>query len=93
MPVYSLEDKDELITQFDKDDIESIGLVKFDILGLTTLTIIDEAIKLINIRNKQFDLNLIPLNDMKVFNLLQKKNDNRNIPTRIIRHEKIYGST
>ena len=72
MPVYSLEDKDELITQFDKDDIESIGLVKFDILGLTTLTIIDEAIKLIN-KDKQFDLNLIPLDDAKVFNLLQKK--------------------
>ena len=73
MPVYSLEDKDELITQFDKDDIESIGLVKFDILGLTTLTIIDEAIKLITNKDKQFDLNLIPLDDMKVFNLLQKK--------------------
>ena len=72
MPVYSLEDKDELITQFDKDDIESIGLVKFDILGLTTLTIIDEAIKLIN-KDKQFNLNLIPLDDAKVFNLLQKK--------------------
>jgi DNA polymerase-3 subunit alpha len=73
MPVYSLEDKDELITQFDKDDIESIGLVKFDILGLTTLTIIDEAIKLIINKDKQFNLNLIPLDDMKVFNLLQKK--------------------
>jgi DNA polymerase-3 subunit alpha len=73
MPVYSLEDKDELITQFDKDDIESIGLVKFDILGLTTLTIIDEAIKLIINKNKKFDLNLIPLDDIKVFNLLQKK--------------------
>jgi DNA polymerase-3 subunit alpha len=73
MPVYSLEDKDELITQFDKDDIESIGLVKFDILGLTTLTIIDEAIKLIINKNKKFDLNSIPLDDMKVFNLLQKK--------------------
>ena len=73
MPVYSLEDKDELITQFDKDDIESIGLVKFDILGLTTLTIIDEAIKLIINKNNQFDLNLIPLDDKKVFDLLQRK--------------------
>ncbi len=43
-----LEDKNELITQFDKDDIESLGLVKFDILGLTTLTIIDEALKMIS---------------------------------------------
>ena len=73
MPVYSLEDKDELITQYDKDDIESIGLVKFDILGLTTLTIIDETIKLITKGNNKFDLNLIPYDDIKVFKLLQKK--------------------
>ena len=73
MPVYSLEDKDELITQFDKDDIESIGLVKFDILGLTTLTIMDEAVKLIEINNKDFHLNNIPLDDSNVFSLLQNK--------------------
>ena len=73
MPVYSLEDKDELITQFDKDDIESIGLVKFDILGLTTLTIIDEAVKLISKHNHNFDLSKVPLDDINVFSLLQKK--------------------
>ena len=73
MPVYSLEDKDELITQFDKDDIESIGLVKFDILGLTTLTIIDETVKLISNHNQNFDLSKVPLDDIKVFSLLQKK--------------------
>jgi DNA polymerase-3 subunit alpha len=73
MPIYSLEDKHELITQFDKDDIESIGLVKFDILGLTTLTIMDEAIKLIQIHNKSFNLNDIPLDDNNVFKLLQNK--------------------
>jgi len=73
MPVYSLEDKDELITQFDKDDIESIGLVKFDILGLTTLTIIDEAVKLITQHKQDFDLTKVQLDDIKVFSLLQKK--------------------
>ena len=73
MPIYSLEDKDELITQFDKDDIECIGLVKFDILGLTTLTIIDEALKLIQINNKSITLENIPLNDNNVFKLLQTK--------------------
>jgi DNA polymerase-3 subunit alpha len=73
MPVYSLEDKDELITQFDKDDIESIGLVKFDILGLTTLTIIDETVKLISNHNHNFDLSKVPLDDINVFSLLQKK--------------------
>ena len=73
MPIYSLEDKNELITQFDKDDIESIGLVKFDILGLTTLTVMDEATKLISKANKKFDLDDIPLNDKRVFDLLKNK--------------------
>ena len=73
MPIYSLEDKNELITQFDKDDIESIGLVKFDILGLTTLTIMDEATKLISKANKKFNLEDIPLNDKQVFDLLKNK--------------------
>jgi len=73
MPIYSLEDKNELITQFDKDDIESIGLVKFDILGLTTLTIMDEATKLISKANKNFNIDNIPLDDKKVFELLKNK--------------------
>ena len=67
MPVYSLEDKDELITQFDKDDIESLGLVKFDILGLTTLTVIDDTLKLIKKNKHNFKLNSIPLDDVKFF--------------------------
>ncbi len=73
MPVYSLEDKNELITQFDKDDIESIGLVKFDILGLTTLTIMDEATKLVLKKNNTFDISSIRLDDDKVFDLLKNR--------------------
>ena len=73
MPVYSLEDKDELITQFDKDDIESLGLVKFDILGLTTLTVMDEALRMISKKYKKLDLSSIPLDDSKVFDLLKNK--------------------
>ena len=73
MPIYSLEDKDELITQFDKDDIESIGLVKFDILGLTTLTVMDDAIKLVLLKDKNFNINSIKLDDQKVFTILKNK--------------------
>jgi hypothetical protein len=36
-----------VVTQFDKDDVEKAGLVKFDFLGLRTLTIIDEAVRLV----------------------------------------------
>ena len=41
IPLYRVEESDEIVTQYDKDDIEKLGLVKFDILGLRTLSIID----------------------------------------------------
>ncbi len=92
MPIYSLEDKDELITQYDKDDIESLGLVKFDILGLTTLTVMDEALRMISKRCERINLDLIPLDDSKVFDLLKNK-----MTTGIFQLEslgmKIYGTT
>ena len=43
-----------MVTQFDKDDVEAVGLVKFDFLGLRTLTIIDWAVKAINARRAQY---------------------------------------
>ena len=48
------------VTQFDKDDVESVGLVKFDFLGLRTLTIIDWAVKAIN-KRLAADSSLLPL--------------------------------
>ena len=74
-PIYFDSDTSSVLTQFDKDDVEKIGLVKFDFLGLRTLTIIDKAIKSINddlaSRNKdQLDISNIDLNDSKVFELL-----------------------
>ncbi|CAL4320503.1 DNA polymerase III subunit alpha [Buchnera aphidicola (Periphyllus testudinaceus)] len=74
---YDLLEKKNPVTQFDKNDIEDIGLVKFDFLGLKTLTIIDYAIKMINknffLKNKFFKLNIkkILLNDKKSFKLLK----------------------
>ena len=44
VPLYCEEGGDNLVTQFDKDDVESVGLVKFDFLGLRTLTIINWAV-------------------------------------------------
>ncbi|MFK7732790.1 MAG: DNA polymerase III subunit alpha [Pseudomonadales bacterium] len=74
-PLYCDENGAGLVTQFDKDDVESVGLVKFDFLGLRTLTIIDWALKLID-RKKDpgplsIDINAIPLGDAEVFQLLQ----------------------
>jgi DNA polymerase-3 subunit alpha len=62
------------VTQFDKDDVEAVGLVKFDFLGLKTLTVIDRALRIIN-HGKQtdkVDITLIPLDDAATFTLLKQ---------------------
>lgn len=74
MPLYC--EAEGVITQLDKDDVEAIGLVKFDFLGLRTLTIIDRTLKTINAALKSggaasIDLNLIPLDDDLTYKLLQ----------------------
>jgi len=66
-----------IVTQFDKDDVEAIGLVKFDFLGLRTLTIIDWAVKAINIRRKvageeRLDITALPLDDAATYQLFAK---------------------
>ena len=65
------------VTQFDKNDVEYAGLVKFDFLGLRTLTIIDWALGMINPRNEKkgkppVDIAAIPLDDQKSFDMLQR---------------------
>ena len=73
VPLYRVEESNELVTQYDKDDIEKLGLVKFDILGLRTLSIIDRTVKNIKDKtNKEININNINLDDKKVFDLLQK---------------------
>jgi len=75
-PLFSESGGGGVVTQFDKDDVETIGLVKFDFLGLKTLTIIDWALKAIN--QQRLDkgevaivLEDLPLDDPKTFQLLQ----------------------
>lgn len=70
--LYCEEDGQNVVTQLDKDDIETIGLVKFDFLGLRTLTIIDWALKTIN--DPSIDITTIPLDDPKVYELLKDCN-------------------
>ncbi|MBK1692330.1 DNA polymerase III subunit alpha [Ectothiorhodospira mobilis] len=63
-----------VVTQFDKDDVEAIGLVKFDFLGLRTLTIIDWAVANIGAATGQIpDINAIPLDDPDTFALLKRQ--------------------
>ena len=71
-PVYCEEGGGGQVSQFDKNDVEDIGLVKFDFLGLRTLTIIDWALKTINKNNPEpVDIARISLEDKKSFDLLK----------------------
>ena len=75
-PLYCDEAGGGLVTQYDKGDVEDAGLVKFDFLGLRTLTIIDWAVHMINaVRAQQgeaaLDISAIPLDDAASFRLLQ----------------------
>jgi len=65
-----------VVTQFDKKDVEEVGLVKFDFLGLRTLTIIKWALEFIEEQSISIDINQIPLNDAKTFAMLQKAETN-----------------
>lgn len=76
MPLYCEADGSHPVTQFDKDDVEAVGLVKFDFLGLRTLTIIDWAVKSINARRTDqgeppLDIAALPLDDPEVFKLFR----------------------
>ncbi|MCX7117104.1 MAG: DNA polymerase III subunit alpha [Legionellales bacterium] len=73
--IYCEEGSTQLVSQFDKDDVEAVGLVKFDFLGLRTLTIIDWTLKTINRKRQEnhlppVDIHDIPMDDKQTFNLL-----------------------
>ncbi len=75
-PLYSDDHLNQAITQFDKDDLEAIGLVKFDFLGLRTLTIIERAVNLINKERansgqEMLDIDGLPLDDERTYRLIQ----------------------
>ena len=76
-PIYCDERGSGVVTQFDKNDVEDAGLVKFDFLGLRTLTIIDWAVKMINKKRAEGDeealiLEKIPLDDAATFAMMQR---------------------
>jgi len=76
-PLYADDKGGSVVTQFDKDDVEAAGLVKFDFLGLRTLTVIDRAVKLINARRAAqgeapFDINALPMDDAATYQLMQE---------------------
>ena len=70
-PLYCEEGEAGVVTQFDKNDVEAVGLVKFDFLGLRTLTIIQWALDTIEEHHEAVDIARIPLDDPASFKLLK----------------------
>jgi len=71
-PLYQQPGSDSAVSQFDKDDVEAIGLVKFDFLGLATLTILELAKDAIRARRPgrtDFSYEALPLDDQRVYKL------------------------
>lgn len=79
-PLYKKDDGSVTVTQFDKDQIESTGLIKYDFLGLSTLDVIHRAVQLVNQRpefeQEAFDISSLETNDPLVYeNILSKGNN------------------
>jgi DNA polymerase-3 subunit alpha len=77
VPIHCEAGGEGVVSQFDKDDVEAIGLVKFDFLGLRTLTIIDWAVQAVNrVRKEQsedpLDINLLELDDHDTYELIKR---------------------
>jgi len=74
-PLYAAEGTSNVISQLDKDDVEAVGLVKFDFLGLTTLTILDWAQRHVRaLGDSGFSLEAIPLDDLETYRQLSAGN-------------------
>ncbi|MDH2915480.1 MAG: DNA polymerase III subunit alpha [Gallionella sp.] len=75
-PLYCAEGSESTVSQYDKDDVEAVGLVKFDFLGLRTLTIIDWAVRYIKgsgVEGSQnFNIDTIPLDDKPTYDTIFK---------------------
>ncbi len=73
VPIATAKDSDLVVTQYDNSVVENAGLLKMDFLGLKTLTLIKDTIKLIKYRHKKdIDIDNIPLDDLKTYKLFQK---------------------
>jgi DNA polymerase-3 subunit alpha len=75
-PLYCEEGSNAPVTQFDKDDVEAAGLVKFDFLGLRTLTVIDCAVRVINVERERLGeprlvMSALPMDDASTYELLK----------------------
>ena len=73
-PLYTQPGADSIVSQFDKDDVEAVGLVKFDFLGLTTLTILDWTLRYVRQLDPAADIHLetLPLDDKAAYDVFRR---------------------
>ena len=74
VPLYRDPRSDMPVTQYDMKNVESSGLVKFDFLGLKTLSVLKKAVDLLKRREIDIDLSQLPLDDPKVYELMKAGN-------------------
>ncbi|HQT65640.1 MAG: DNA polymerase III subunit alpha [Acidocella sp. 21-58-7] len=72
VPLYKDPRSDLLVTQYSMKYVEQAGLVKFDFLGLTTLTVLDRALKFLREQDVEIDLASLPLDDAKTYEMISK---------------------
>ena len=78
-PIYCQSTGESVVSQYDKDDVEAVGLVKFDFLGLRTLTILDMALESANAQRSEkglpaLDFATLPIDDKPTYQLLKSAN-------------------
>ena len=84
IPYFTESPNGDAISHLDKKDVEEVGLVKFDFLGLKTLTVLDQTIRLINSRRADegpISLETIPLDDSKTYQMISRGENDRSVPT------------
>ena len=84
LPIYVPPKSTELVTQYAMTELESLGFLKMDLLGLKNLTLIDKVIALIA-KNYgiTLDINKLPLDDAKTFELVSARKNIWRVPVRI----------
>ena len=91
MPLQRATNSDGLMTQYEMHAIEALGLLKFDFLGLSNLTILRQAVDTVRVeRGVEIDLDAIPLDDARTFELLASGETTGHLPARVRRHAALH---
>ena len=90
-PIAIAKDAELNVVQFEGKQVESVGLIKMDFLGLKTLSIIKDALENIEAsKGVKIDIDAIPLDDSATYELYQSRRDYRTVPVRVTGHEKAF---